>query len=293
MQTLRTIRRLLDQADSRPVKRFGQCFLIDKSLMQIIVDLADVQPGDTVLEVGPGTGSLTEELLTRAKKVVAVEIDRKLGPMLESHFAEAANFTLLNTDVLATKHRIAPEVLAAVGPRATMVANLPYSIATSLIVELLLESWRAAKGEGVRFDSLTFIVQDEVAQRLAARKGGEYGATSVYVALLGEIQLGRVLPGSSFWPAPKVESRLVRIDFDPEQAAKLDDINTLQALLGMIFTQRRKRIATTAGARNAPFTKVAMRAAMEIIGIDIDARADQVTPEQYRQLANELGSTEL
>ena len=115
----------------------------------------------------------------------------------------------------------------------------------------------------------------------------------MYVALLGEIQLGRVLPGSSFWPAPKVESRLVRIDFDPEQAAKLDDINTLQALLGMIFTQRRKRIATTAGARNAPFTKVAMRAAMEIIGIDIDARADQVTPEQYRQLANELGSTEL
>ena len=302
MQTLKEIKALLNLVGARPQKRLGQSFLIDLNLMSKLLEIAELTGGETVLEVGAGTGSLTEELLraTSAGRVVAVEIDRGLSKLLRNRFAGkpsvCSNLTLIEGDVLAGKSRISPEVLAAVRPIAHLVANLPYSIATPLVAECMLESWRSLRGEGVRFDRLTFTVQHEVAERFAAtpgRKsarapGGEYGQVSVILGLMGRVRLGAAMPATAFWPRPKVAGRIVRVDFNAPAAGRLHDAATLRAVLNMVFTQRRKRIASTARARGAAFGPQVFLGALAAAGIDPTARAGELPPEAYRDLANVL-----
>ena len=143
MQSLNEIKSLLDSFGLAPQKRFGQNFLFDQNLLARVVELAELSPDETVLEVGPGTGSMTEELLARAGRVVAVEIDSGLHRLLESRFGGVANLTLLHEDVLAGKHEISPAVLAALGGRAVLVSNLPYNVATPLVAQCLVSSWRS------------------------------------------------------------------------------------------------------------------------------------------------------
>ncbi len=286
MQTKKEILTLLERFGAKPRKQFGQCFLIDTQLMDKVLDLAELTGCETVLEVGPGTGSLSDELVRRADRVVAVEIDRKLSALLRKRFEATENFRLIEGDVLASKSRIAPGVLEAVAPKAQLVANLPYNIATSLIANCLIESWRSLAGEGVCFERLTFTVQREVAERMAAVGGGEYGPVSVLIGLLGKITLGRMVPAKAFWPVPKIASQIVRIDFDPAQSALLKDLPTLQALLSMVFTQRRKRILGAAKARGAAFRPDVLAPALESAGIDPSVRAEEISPEAYGRLAN-------
>ena len=297
MQTLTDIRQLLADAALRPQKQFGQNFLIDQNLMAKILELADVQPDQTVLEVGPGTGALTEELLDRAKAVVAVEIDHGLAALLRDRLADRPGLTLLETDVLARKHQLAPEVLAALPPTAALVANLPYSIATPLIA-LCLQASHAATvaekttekpGDGTTFERLTFTVQREVADRLAAGSGSKaYGPISAVIALLGEITLGPVVPAEAFWPRPNVASRIVRIDFAPAAAADLADAATLGQLLTCAFTQRRKQVRSLLRRKGLPWPAAALNAALDAARIDLSARPDHITPAQYQQAANAL-----
>ena len=292
MQTLTDIRRLLADAALRPQKQFGQNFLIDQNLMAKLLDIADVQPDRTVLEVGPGTGALTEELLDRAKTVVAVEIDHGLAALLRDRLADRSALTLLETDVLARKHEISPHVLAALPAQADLVANLPYSIATPLIA-LCLQTAHAATVAGSQdlttFDQLTFTVQREVADRLAATAGSKaYGPISTVVALLGTIALGPVVPAEAFWPRPNVASRIVRIDFDPASAAKLTDAKTLETLLTTAFTQRRKQIRSLLRRKGLPWSAEAISTALDTAQIDLSSRPDHITPDQYRQASNAL-----
>jgi 16S rRNA (adenine1518-N6/adenine1519-N6)-dimethyltransferase len=291
MQTLTEIRSLLAEAGQRPNKRLGQCFLIDLNLMQAVVDTADLTGGETILEVGPGTGSLTEALLERAGRVVSVEYDRKLAEIIERRLSGRENFTLIQTDALAGKHEIAPQVLAAVGPRAVLVSNLPYAIATPLVVEALIESWRSLRGRGVCFERLTFTVQQEVAERMAATTGKAYGSASVMLQLLGDVSLGKAIPASAFWPRPKIDSRIVRIDFAADRAGQIEDIQTLQALLHLAFTQRRKHIGTVVKARGAPFDADAFGQALSEAGIEPSTRAEDLLPAEYLELAQRLGRT--
>ncbi len=322
MQTVKEIKELLSRVDAHPQKRFGQCFLIDLNQMRKVLDIANL-PDDgsaTVLEVGPGTGSLTEELLERAAKVVAVEIDKKLAGLLRRRLItdpacqiepaaspkriekisdasskniwrvdRAGKFVLIEGDILAGKSRIAPAVLSELGPQARLVANLPYNIATPLIAECLLESWRAVMGfGGVRFDTMTFTVQQEVAERFVAKTGREYGQVSVLIDLLSRATLGPVISAGSFWPQPKIASQIVHIEFDPQAAMKLKNAETLQDLLGMTFTQRRKRISSTVKSRGAAFDPEKFSAALIKINIDASARADNIPPQAFLELANEL-----
>jgi 16S rRNA (adenine1518-N6/adenine1519-N6)-dimethyltransferase len=297
MQTLIEVRSLLDDAGARPNRRLGQCFLIDAHAMEAVLDLAELSGDETVLEVGPGTGSLTEELLDRADRVVAVELDRRLSALLARRLDEPERFTLLTTDVLAGKHRIEPAVGEALGEQAVMVANLPYAIATPLVAECLASSWRRGVGQAhpadTRFSALTFMVQREVADRLTAQPGsGDYGPVSVLVALLATTTEGPVIKPTAFWPRPKVHSRIVRIDLDPHAAQTVTNLPALQTVLSLGFGQRRKQLGAVAKRKDSPIPLPRLQAACDRAGIDPSRRAEQVTPEEFLALASAVGESD-
>jgi len=209
-QTKREIEAVLAAAGTLPKHRFGQNFMIDQNLVRLVADAGRIVSGDCVIEVGPGTGTLTEELLSRGASVIAVEIDRDLAGALRTRLGGESRFQLIEGDALASKHSINPELFAAIqqGQQADpanpvkLVANLPYNIASPLVIELLLA--------GVEL--LAFTVQKEVADRLKAGAGDDaYGPLSVVAQLLGYVEVIRTLPPQAFWPAPKIESALVRI----------------------------------------------------------------------------------
>ncbi|RPI63097.1 MAG: ribosomal RNA small subunit methyltransferase A, partial [Planctomycetaceae bacterium] len=243
MQTQSEIRELLESAGLSPLKAFGQNFLIDHNLMGKLLEMANPSEAPVVLEVGPGTGSLTEELLKAAPRLVSVEIDHGLGRLLADRLGGEAKFTLIRGDVLADKHHISPEVLSAVGPTAHLVSNLPYNISVPLIAQCLTDSWQMLQPAHptplTRFDRLTFTVQKEVADRLLAGEGDEaYGPVSVIVGLLGRAVAGPIVPASAFWPKPSIASRIVRIDFDPTAAGQIRDVAVLGQIVNLAFSQR-------------------------------------------------------
>ncbi len=292
MQTLREIQAILKDGGFHPQKRFGQNFLVDKNLMTKLLELARLSGSETVLEVGPGTGSLTEELLSRTRRVVAVEIDRGLCKQLQQRLGDHKHLVLIRGDVLASKHAISSEVLHAVGSQAVVVANLPYNIASPFVAECLVSSWRAACGgtPACRFDSLTFTAQREVAQRMKAAAGsGAYGPISVLIGLLGRTSLGPIVPASAFWPRPKVASRIVRIDFDAPQAQRVVNIDVLTAVLNVTFTQRRKQIGSIVRSKRAKLLLAggeSLACALTAAGIKATARPEEIPPEKFAALAD-------
>lgn len=292
MQTLTEIRQLLSRAGLKPRRRLGQCFLIDKNLMGKVLNLADLTGCETVLEVGAGTGSLTEELLDRAARVVAVEIDRGLARILADRLGGRQGLALIGGDVLAGKHLLEPQVISALGSSAHLVANLPYKIATPLIALCLKQSWLAsvAGRKGcVHFERLTFTVQREVADRLTAGPGsGAYGPISIMAGLLGRLTAGPIIPASAFWPTPKVGSRAIRIDIGFETGAQVADIEVLRAVVALAFSQRRKQIGSILKRVDTGFDRKRLADAMSSAGVDPVQRAQDISPEQFRVLANAL-----
>ena len=228
MQNLREIRQLLLSEGFRPNKGLGQSFLIDGNLMRKLVDLADLTGAEIVLEVGSATGSLTEELLLRAKKVVAVEVDKVLAGILHRRLAGRENLIIINRSILAGKQKIAPEVIQVLSNQfddsseVHLVANLPFCVAVPVIMNCLILSWRAIqaasesdKKEAILFTRLTFTVQQELAERLTASPGQRaYGSISVLAALLSRIKTSAIIPPQAFWPRPEVFSRMMGMDFD-------------------------------------------------------------------------------
>jgi len=285
MQTLRELRALFEAEGIRPRKRFGQCFLIDRNLMDKLVELAELSGAETVLEVGPAAGSLTEDLLAKAARVVACEIDRDLADLLRRRLGGDDRLTILVGDVLAGKHALSADVLAEVGGQAHLVSNLPYNVATPLIASCLESSWAVLQGQAgaCRFDRLTFTVQKEVADRLAAGPGSkDYGPVSVLTALLGRVTRGPIVPATAFWPRPKVASRILRIDLHADGAASVPDLPALQDLLRYAFSQRRKKLSTIVRSRaNGPDVLAAATAA----GVEADWRPDRMAPAQFAAIA--------
>lgn len=292
MQTLTEIRRMLEAAGLSPQKAFGQCFLVDHNMLSKLLELADVPAGLTVLEVGPGTGTLTEELLAAGAGVVACEIDHGMCRLLRQRLGGHAGFTLIEGDVLAGQHVLAPEVLNALPQRTQLVSNLPYNIATSLIADCLAESWRQLRqpDPGRRlFERMTFTVQREVADRLGAACGSDaYGPVGVMSALMGVLKPGPVVSPGSFWPRPNVESRMCRFDLDPVRAALLEDVAVLQRLLAHAFGQRRKQIRSVSRRKGMDFPPEAVEASMASAGIDPSCRPERIEPCGFLAFANAL-----
>ena len=278
-QTKQQIQSLLDQVGTSPRHRFGQNFMIDRNLVSIIAKAGQVQRKDLVIEVGPGTGTLTEELLQLADDVVAVEIDRDLAAMLRDHFADRPGFTLIEGDALAGKHELNTELLGrieaarAAGRDVKLVANLPYNIASPLVIDLLLA--------GV--SRLAFTVQKEVALRLAGRADtDDYGPLTVMAQLLAKVEVDRTLPPQAFWPQPKIESALVCMQADNRLG---QDSRRFGEFVQVLFSARRKTLRKALSMAGHE----AADEALGELGIDPKARPETVDPQRllalYRRLS--------
>jgi len=254
VQSKRDVEALLSAAGLRPDKHLGQHFLIDGNLMRKLVASAEIAPGDCVLEVGGGTGGLTDLLADAATRVVVVEIDHDLAPLLQARFADRAHVTVLHTDVLANKSTVAPVVLDAVAQaaglvdrshpmggdgvlpaRILLVANLPYHVATPLIMNLLTAT--------PRVERMCFTIQHEVADRLFAHAGSrEFGPLAIAVQTTCTPQRIAKIPAQAFWPAPKVESGMVRLDRKAHAFEAGDRLARFLELVRAAFAHRRKTL---------------------------------------------------
>jgi len=278
---------MLAEAGLRPDRRYGQHFLVDGNLMRLLVAEADLKGSDTVLEVGPGVGNLTELLLEQAGWVVAVEVDPALAEMVRERLGGAANMDFLVTDILADKRHIAPAVLEALesrqrtlGGAVKLVANLPYAAATPLVAELVRRQPPPEK--------LVFTVQHEVAERLAAEPSTrEYGAVGVLVQALADVEVLRRLAPSVFWPRPKVWSAMVRVTPSAAKQRRIRDMAAFHKTVEGLFAHRRKRAARSlALADPGGASPEAWAATLEAAGLDSQARGEAYSVEEIIRLAN-------
>lgn len=277
-QTVSQIRSLLTSAGLTPQQRYGQSFLIDLNLMRKLVAAAEVGADDVILEVGPGTGSLTEILLKRGARVIAVEIDRGLQALLRDRLGKHPRCTLVQADVLASKHEINPLVLKILneqqpGPDGArkLVANLPYQIATPLLMELLYTP--------PTLERLTCTIQKEVGERLAAKtRNPGYGPVSVITQTLADTELVAILPPSAFWPRPKVESLMLTIRPRPADQIDVEDLPDFVSFVQRGFGQRRKMLRRIV----RDWELLDALAAFHRAGVNPDARPEELSPEAWR-----------
>jgi len=240
MQTKTDIQRLLAGAGVEPNKRLGQHFLIDLNLMEFLLTNAAITKNDIVLEVGTGTGSLTGELVKRAGKVIAVECDDVLAEVTKQHLRNAENLEIVAADVLENKNTINHEVIEKLLQakeeffgRVLLVANLPYNVASSVMLNLL---------DGpVVADEMVVTVQKEVAQRMAAAPGSEdYGILSIFLSAMGQCKVLRKLTPKVFWPVPQVDSAMVRFDRDQKKADEIRNVQLFKQVVDLFMGHRRK-----------------------------------------------------
>jgi 16S rRNA (adenine1518-N6/adenine1519-N6)-dimethyltransferase len=286
MHTKHDIQRLLSAAGTRPNKRLGQNFLIDLNLMRLFVDLAQPGSDDVVLEVGCGTGSLTQALAARAGAVIVAEYDATLAGIARVELASFAQVQLFNLDILETKHRLAPPVTAAIqqarrthGGRFLLVANLPYHVSCPVMLNLVIGEPRA--------DAMVITVQKEVADRMVAPVGSpDYGILSILLAATGVTERVRLLKPTVFWPAPQVASAMVTYRHDPVRATRIVNRETLVATVSLFMQHRRKMLKATAKTASGSWDAVNWSAVFAAAGIEPTLRPEQVTTDQFVTLAN-------
>ena len=265
MQTLTHIKQMLGSRGLAPKKSLGQNFLVDHNLLMRLVQAADLRKGELVLEIGPGTGALTDALLEAGANVIACELDDGLCDLLLEWYAGEPRFTLLRGDCLAGKHALNPAIEEALDhQRFKLVANLPYGAASPLMVQLAAHP--RCRGQYV-------TVQREVAQRVRAAAGSrDYSELSVLVQAVSNVERLAVLPPECFWPRPKVTSEMISIV--PRQERDLSIIEPLGQLCRVLFTKRRKQLGAILG-----------RDIVWPADIQPTMRPEQLTIEQLTHLA--------
>ena len=276
---LSTIRDLCARYDFALSKGFGQNFIINPGICPRIADEAGIGPGWGALEVGPGIGVLTEQLCKRADKVVSIEVDKRLPPLLEETMADYDNFKLVLQDVLKVdlKALIAQEFP---GMPVAVCANLPYYITSPIVMKLL--------GDRLPIESLTVMVQKEAADRLAAAPGTRASsAISCAVSYYATSKMMFTAAPGSFYPAPKVTSAVVRMEIRPTPAVQVEDEEGYFALVRAAFGQRRKT-AANAIASGLGMRKDAVTAAIEAAGFDARIRPEALTLEDFAKIQNAL-----
>ena len=264
-------------------KKFGQNFLIDPHVLDKIIRSANITEEDMVLEIGPGIGTMTQYLACAARKVVAVEIDKALIPILRDTLDGFENVQIINEDILKIDiARLAEEENG--GRPIKVVANLPYYITTPIIMSLFENH--------VPLSSVTVMVQKEVAERMQARPGTkDYGALSLAVQYYAKPYIAANVPQNCFMPRPKVASTVIRLDRYEKPPVQVEDERLLFRLIRASFNQRRKTLAN--GLKNSPeldFTKEQIEDAIARLGKGASVRGETLTLKEFAILCNDLGA---
>ena len=262
-------------------KKFGQNFLIDTHVLDQIIGSAEITKEDVVLEIGPGIGTMTQYLACAAKKVIAVEIDKALIPILEDTLSEYENVRVINHDVLKVDiAKLAEEENG--GKPIKVVANLPYYITTPIIMGLFENH--------VPIKSITVMVQKEVADRMQVGPGTkDYGALSLAVQYYAKPYIVANVPPNCFMPRPKVGSAVIRLERYENPPVTVKDEKLMFRLIRASFNQRRKTLAN--GLKNSPeldYTKEEIEAAIEALGRGASIRGEALTLEEFARLADLL-----
>lgn len=272
---------ILDKYNFNFQKRFGQNFLIDAHILDKIVSGAGVNKDDCVLEIGPGIGTMTQYLCERARRVIAVEIDKSLIPILADTLSEYDNVTVINEDVLKVDIKEIVDKYNE-GRPIKVVANLPYYITTPIIMGLF-ESH-------VPIDSITVMIQKEVADRMQVGPGTkDYGALSLAVQYYSKPEVIAYVSPECFIPKPKVGSAVIRLSKYEKPPVEVGDEEFMFRLIRASFNQRRKTLAN--GINNASDIHVnreELQAALEKMGLDLNIRGEKLTLEQFAELSDIL-----
>lgn len=260
-------------------KKYGQNFLIDSSILDKIIDSAGITKDDCVLEIGPGIGTMTQRLCEAAGKVVAVEIDDKLIPILADTLQMYENVEVIHNDILKVDIKSLSEKENG-GRPLKVVANLPYYITTPVIIGLLESN--------VPMESITIMVQKEVADRMRTGPGSkEYGALSLAVQYYSKPSIVAVVPPSCFMPPPKVESTIIRLELYKDRPVAVKDEALLFRLIRASFNQRRKTLVN--GLSNGmgwPLTKEEVAQAIIEAGFQETVRGETLSLEDFGKLSD-------
>jgi 16S rRNA (adenine1518-N6/adenine1519-N6)-dimethyltransferase len=259
-------------------KRLGQHLLVDQSYLRKVIDNSELQEVDLVLEVGPGTGNLTELLIPVAKKVLAVELDRRFCEALRPRFCPP--FQLFEGDILAGG-KLNPDVLTLLPEKWALVANLPYNVAGPILIEALFLA------NPPKFMCVT--IQKEVAQRMAAPPDSKtYGVLSILIQAFAQVKILSFVPPGAFLPPPKVHSAIVKITSRPDQSPPIHSPGDFRKLVSRIFQHRRKTLRAGWIKMLPPPQQQKAAAALAELNIDPTRRPETLSVQDFITLANLL-----
>lgn len=271
-----TIREIREKYGFKLTKSLGQNFLTDKFVIEDIIDGSDISEEDLVIEIGPGIGVITYEAAQIAKKVIAVEIDKNLIPILKETLGEFDNVEVVNKDILKT------DVNELIGDekRVKIIGNLPYYITTPIIMKLLEDK--------VNADSITIMMQKEVADRIKAKPGTKaYGALSIAVQYYCSIEKVTDVPRTSFVPNPNVDSEVLKLNILKEKPVKVMDEELFFKVVRASFNMRRKTLNNSLmGVEGVD--KEIVKLSLEASGIDPIRRGETLSIEEFARLADEI-----
>ena len=287
MQTKAQLEKLLASAGANPRKALGQHFLIDMNLIRLLVDQAHITKDDIVIEVGCGTGSLTEETAVVAGKVICVELDATLARLANKQLAEFDNVVMIIGDALERKSRLNLELLNEIAVARTqfkgrlmLVANLPYNAAASIMLNLIMGS--------VIADAMYVTVQKEVGERMVAATGSDdYGILSIFMDATGHAHIFRKLSPAVFWPRPQVDSVMVEYVRDDQKRARIKEVDLFREVVGMFMCHRRKMLKACVKFTQGRLEKI--HNWDDIFACSVvnpHARPEEISPEQYISMAN-------
>lgn len=270
----------LNQYNIKAKKKFGQNFLIDENVLDSIVDGANISNEDIVVEIGPGLGNLTEKLLSKAKLVIAFEIDQDMCNILNAKFGNTSNFVLINKDILKVDIDSVLNQYNNAGNNVKLVANLPYYITTPIMFKILETT--------SSITNMTIMVQKEVADRIIAKpKSKDYGVLTITTKFYGNATKLLDVPNSSFIPAPNVTSSVVNINIMKKYDVKSTDV--FFKLIKASFSQRRKKIINSIENSKAfDISKEELANILKANNIGENARAEEIGIETYIDVSNQV-----
>ena len=274
---------ILKKYNIKANKSLGQNFLINQDVIDKIVDSADINENDLIIEIGPGLGTLTKHLLEKAGKVICIELDERMVKILNDRFSLYENFEIINQDVLKVDLN---KIIENENRKCKIVANLPYYITTPIIMKLLESK--------LKIESITVMIQKEVAERLIAKPGEKQAGAityTVYYYCTSEKILE--VPNSSFIPEPEVTSEVIRMDLRKEPAVKVKDNQKMFAIIKAAFMQRRKTLLNSLTNGQIFSNKQKAIDVFEKLNINQSARAEELTLEKFAEIANYIIGEEL